>query len=443
MAEFLGRREFLKVSAAAGALALAAQWALPQSATSQAEVSGTKAAPIDLVRIGIVGVGGRGSSLLRDFMNCHGVEFRAICDVREDAAMAACDAVKQKTGKQPDLYTRGDEDFRRLCDRDDLDVVVNATPWEWHVPISLASLNAGKHSFVEVPAATTVEGCWKLIEAAEKALKHCVMLENCCYGDSELLALNMVRDGVFGELTHGECAYIHDLRDLKLQIGGRSEPWRIKYSEKFNGNIYPTHGLGPVAQYMNINRGDRFDRLVSMSSPSLGLKQRAIEKLGADDPSAKASYILGDMNTTLVKTALGRTIMVQHDTTTPRPYSRINLISGTKGLFAGYPDRITFGHEWADLKPWKEKYMHPLWRKVGEFAAGTGGHGGMDFVMAYRLVDCLHRGLPMDMDVYDAAAWSCLFELTCQSVAEGSAPVVIPDFTKGRWKTTLPLGIVS
>lgn len=443
MEQKLDRRDFLKSSVVAGTSAIASRWAPSEETAPDAGPQTIAAPPIDLLRIGIVGVGGRGSTLLRDFLNCDAVECRAICDIRETAACAARDAVKQKCAREPELYTRDEWDFRRLCDRDDLDVVINATPWEWHVPVSLATLDAGKHSFVEVPAAMTVEDCWKLVEASERGRKYCVMLENCCYGDSELLALNLVRSGVLGELTHGECAYIHDLRDLKLQIDGTSEPWRLAYAERLNGNLYPTHGLGPIAQFMGINRGDRFDHLVSMSSPSLGLKRRAIEKLGNDDLRSKANYVLGDMNTTLVKTALGRTIMVQHDTTTPRPYSRINLISGTKGLFAGYPDRITFGHEWEDLRPYAEKYMHPLWRRVGDFAAKNAGHGGMDFVMAYRLVDCLHRGLPLDMDVYDAAAWSCLVELTCQSVARGSAPVAVPDFTRGRWKTLAPLGVVS
>ncbi len=371
------------------------------------------------------------------------VEIKAVCDLLpENAAKAA--AIVTKAGKPaPALYTNGDHDFQRMNERGDLDVIVNATPWDWHVPIALDAMRKGKHALIEVPAATTVEDCWALVETSEKTRRHCLILENCCYGESELLVLNMCRQGLFGELLHGEAAYLHYLAESKL--GDKTDTnghWRLQPSKKFNGNLYPTHGLGPVAQYMGINRGDRFDYLVSMSSPSRGLNAKAAELFGPDDPRAKFHYALGDMNTSIIKTASGRTIMLQHDTSNPRPYSRINTIVGTKGIFCGYPDRIAFDETWADLAPYQAKYEHPLWAKHKDKAV-NGGHGGMDYVMMARLMDCFRNGLPMDTSVYDAAAWSCIVELSIRSVAGRSVAVDFPDFTRGTWKTTPALGIVA
>jgi predicted dehydrogenase len=253
------------------------------------------------------------------------------------------------------------------------------------VPIALDALNKGRHVCIEVPMAMSVDDCWKLVDTAERTRRHCMMLENCCYGDSEMMVLNMVRQGVLGELIHGEAGYIHNLLAEKFDLN-REGAWRTAWSRKLNGNIYPTHGLGPVAQYMNINRGDRFEYLTSMSSPSRGLRAYATEKFGASDPRAADVYVCGDMNTSLIKTNRGLTVMLQHDTSSPRPYSRINTIYGTKGVFADYPPRLSFGEEWLDdakFKEYHEKYQHPLWKKVGEQAKASGGHGGMDFVAGH------------------------------------------------------------
>lgn len=277
-----------------------------------------------------------------------------------------------------------------------------------------------------------------------------MMLENCCYGETELLMLNMCRLGLLGELLHGEGAYLHDLRELKFsERDGYQDRWRLRFSQKYNGNPYPTHGLGPIAQYMGINRGDRFEFLSSMSSMQRGMTLYAEEKFGKDSPEARAKYRLGDVNTTMIRTSKGRTIMVQHDTTSPRPYSRINTIVGTKGTFADYPPRLALepkAHEWIQDEPLKEyfkKYQHPLWAKVGEIAKQVGGHGGMDFIMDWRLIHCLRNGEPLDQSVYDAAAWSCIFPLSRQSVGNNGESVKVPDFTRGVWETTQPLGIVS
>jgi hypothetical protein len=276
----------------------------------------------------------------------------------------------------------------------------------------------------------------KLVETSERTRKYCIMMENCCYDFNEMLVLNMVRDGVFGEITHGEAAYLHDLRRILNE--DRSEGlWRRTWHTRLDGNLYPTHGLGPVANYMNINRGDRFDYLVSMSSPSGSLDLYREQTVPKDSPKWKEKYLCGDMNTTLIKTVKGLSIKVQHDTSTPRPYDRINLIQGTKGIFRDYPERIMVEgqpekHKFTNLDKYKEKYTHRLWQKLGKEAENA-GHGGMDFIMMWRLIQCFREGLVYDMDVYDGAAVSAPFPLSAESVAKGSMPIKIPDFTNGKW----------
>jgi predicted dehydrogenase len=446
----INRRDFMKTSAligaglvaGGGAVALGQDNAAASSGGTQATGSmvGFKTPPMEKVRIGFVGVGGRGTGLLHDFMRCEGVEIKAVCDIRPERAERAQNILVKAGHEKPEAYTKGDHDFENLVKRDDIDLVITPTPWEWHVPVCLAAMNAGKHACSEVPMALTVDDCWKMVETSEKTKRHCMMLENCCYGESELAVLNATRQGAFGEILHAEAGYLHDLQGVQFDEEGEGG-WRRKYSEIWNGNLYPTHGLGPVAQAMNINRGDKFDRLVSMSTPARGLAEYAAEKFGKDDPRAKKDYKCGDVNTSLIQTARGKTIMVQHAVNLPRPYSRINTVVGTKGTFAGYPDRIGLGEEWGDVDAFKKKYEHPLWKRTKDSAKGS-GHGGMDFVMAYRLIECLRKGEPLDQSVYDGAAWSCIVELSRQSVASKGAPVDVPDFTKGKWQTTAPLGIV-
>lgn len=447
----INRRDFIRTTALIGA-GLAAGQAIgcaagtgsgghpPFGAKAAGSMVGFKVAPMEKVRIGFVGVGGRGTGLLRDFMRCEGVEIKAVCDVIPDRAARAQDILVKAGHEKPEAYTSGDHDFENLVKRDDIDLVITPTPWEWHVPVCVAAMNAGKHACTEVPAALTVQDCWKLVDTAEKTRRHCMMLENCCYGQSELAVLNATRQGAFGEILHAEGGYLHDLQAVKFDTNSEGA-WRTKYSVMWDGNLYPTHGLGPVAQCMNINRGDKFDRIVSMSTPARGLAMYATEKFGKDDPRAKVDYKCGDINTSLIQTARGKTIMVQHATNLPRPYSRINTVVGTKGTFAGYPDRIGLGESWGDLNAFLTEYEHPLWKRTKESAKDS-GHGGMDFVMAYRLIECLRQGLPLDQSVYDAAAWSCIVELSRKSVANRGAPVDFPDFTRGQWETAEPLGIV-
>jgi hypothetical protein len=263
-------------------------------------------------------------------------------------------------------------------------------------------------------------------------------MENCCYDASETTVLNMVRAGVFGDLVHGECAYNHDLREILFENKDEGL-WRRRHHTLRDSNLYPTHGLGPMARYMDINRGDKFDYLVSMSSTHLGLETYRKDNIAAGDPKWKEVYKTGDYNTSIIKTAKGRTIMLQHNVSTPRPYDRINLIQGTKGIFRDYPPRVFIegqpgGHAFTTLDKYKEQYESPLWKKQGEVARKLGGHGGMDYLMCYRLVQCMREGLEPDIDVYDAAAWSVPGPLSQISVAKGSMPVKFPDFTRGLWQ---------
>jgi predicted dehydrogenase len=403
-------------------------------------------APIKTVRVAFVGVGGMGSAHVRNYMKLEGVEIKAVCDIvpaKVERIQKWCtDAGRPK----PTGYSKGNYDFVRLCETEDVDVVFTATPWEWHVPVCLAAMKNGKHAATEVPAAVSLDECWQLVETSEKLQKHCIMMENCCYDYEEMMIFNMVRQGLFGELIHAEGAYNHDLRDIKFASEGEAL-WRTAHSIKRDGNLYPTHGLGPIAQYMDINRGDQFDYMVSMSSLSRGLNLYAAEKFGATDPRATQKYKLGDVNVSMIRTKAGRTITLVHDCNLPRPYTRINMIQGTKGIAQKWPNQIHIEgkspkHDWEPLENYKAEYEHPLWRKLREQSSGA-GHGGMDFIEDYRFVECLHKGEPLDMDVYDAAAWSCISELSERSVANRSRSMDIPDFTRGRWRTRPQLGIVG
>ena len=455
------RRDFLKSVSAASAAALALGSAARAADTAAApprrkgaSAAGLRAPALDLVRCGFIGLGARGLPTLREVMLLDGCEVRALCDNHPPSLKTAVETVAKAGRPAPAVFGDGDEAYRQMVARDDLDVVFICTPWRLHVPMAVAAMRAGKHAFIEVPAAVTLDECWQLVDTAEETQRHCMMMENCCYGREELMLLRMCREGVFGELLHGEASYLHDLRAQTKEVEHGTGSWRIREHELRNGNIYPTHGLGPVSQYLNINRGDRFARLVSFSSPGLGLPDYVEKNFPAGHPRRTAKYVCGDMNTSLIKTARGRTIVVQHDTMNPRPYSRTNLIQGTRGLFAGYPSRIfvegrSKTEAWeTNLEKWFGEFEHPLWKKVADIAAklpksGTTGHGGMDFVMRWRIVQCLREGLPLDQDVYDAAAWSSISALSEQSVAQDGAPQVVPDFTRGAWQTTAPLGIVS
>jgi predicted dehydrogenase len=433
------RRSFLRRTAAGGlGLSVAgAGLARAEKDAARGAVS-FESKPLETVRVGFVGVGLQGSSHIQNLLQIEGVEIRAVCDTVEWKVARIQDWVTAERRPRPEAYTRGETDFERLCQRDDLDLVITATPWRWHVPVCLSAMRAGKHAATEVPAAVTLEECFELVETSEHTGRHCVMLENCCYSERALLTLNLVRKGLLGEIIHGTAGYLHDLREVKFN--GKDEAvWRTAQSVRRNGDLYPTHGLGPVAEAMDINRGDRFDYLVSMSTVSRGLSLYAARRLGPDDPAAKQRYALGDVVTSLIHTANGRTITLVHDTSSPRPYSRIERVQGTKGIIEGYPDRVHIEgrspeHEWEPFDRTLEEHGHPLWEKVGKHVSWA-GHGGMDYLEDYRLIDALRKGRYPDMDVYDAAAWSAVSALSERSIAERSQPVDFPDFTSGRFES--------
>ena len=444
------RREFIKAAAVAAAAMTQGTGCrtVARAAGDGRSVMGLRAPALDEVRVGFIGVGKRGPGAVQRLSQMPKVRVVGVCDVYEDrAAKSAADVVAAGHPK-PETYFGSEDVFKKLCERPDVNLVYVCTPWQWHVPMALYAMQCGKHVCVEVPVAMTVKDCWRLVEMAEKTRLHCMMLENCCYGEDELFALTLARSGLLGELVHGDCGYIHELR-AGLTDNTYYKNYGLEFFKAHTGNSYPTHGLGPIAQYMGINRGDRFERLVSLSSGEFGLTAFISEKFGAADPRAHFPYKTGDMSTTVIRTARGRTIMVQYGRYSPRPYTRINLISGTKGTLCSYPLRVALdpnGHAWltdqalADLQA---KYRHPLWKKIGEMAKKNGGHGGMDFIMEYRLCHCLLNGLPLDQDVYDGVTWSSLVELTERSVLKDGASVEVPDFTRGAWATAQPLGLVD
>ena len=383
--------------------------------------------PINLLRVGIIGVGSRGLFFVHDLLAFDNVELRAIADYDQDRIEWAQRLVSNSGKPQPTVYDNGDQDYKRMLADEALDLVIIATPWERHTPMCLEAMSHGAHVASEVPIATTLEECWQLVESAELHNRHCVMLENVNYFQPELAVLNIVRQGLLGEILHGEGAYLHDLREGLLDQDRHNPPfWRLDHALSRNANLYPTHGLGPIANVMNINRGDRFSQITSMSSPSRGLSLATKKKHGVDSKYYNAKFACGDINSSLIKTAQGKTIYLSFSTSTPRPMSRTHLISGTKGTVEGFPDRIFFDgedhngpHKWDDFVVYLRKYNHPFWMNFEEkYATRTMlGHNGGDNVMMARLIHSLTKGAPTDMDVYDAVS-----------------PVSFPDFTRGKWK---------
>lgn len=410
-------------------------------------MSGYAAPKLDKVRIGFIGLGMRGPGGVEAMSKIEGVEIKGLCDLRPKN-VEKVQKMLEGTPHNPDSYTGSENSWKEMVDRDDIDLIYIATPWDWHVPMAVYSMEAGKHVAVEVPAAKTIEECWELVETSERTKKHCMMLENCCYDFFELLTLNMARQGYFGEIIHGEGAYIHDLIDLNFSKDGYQDMWRLRENYERNGNLYPTHGLGPICQIMNINRGDQMDYLTSLSSNDFSMADKAKELASSDDfydPFVGKSY-RGNMNSTNIKTKNGRSIMIQHDVSSPRPYSRIHLVSGTKAFARKYPlpAKISKGHDWlneAEIKSLEDEYTPEIVKKVGAMAKQIGGHGGMDFIMRWRLIDCLRNGLPLDQDVYDAALWSAITPLSVESVKNRAKSVDVPDFTNGSWKTNAPVDI--
>ncbi len=451
------RRDFLKVSSLTGIGLATTAASNGYEILNETKISNTNlqrfnmcgyAAPkLETVRIGFVGLGNRGPDAVKRMSHIEGTEIKALCDIRADNANAVKKTLEGSV-HSPQVYTGKEEEWKKMCDRQDIDLVYIATPWALHAPMAVYAMDHGKHVCIEVPAAKTIDECWQLVNTSERTKKHCIILENCCYDFFELLTLNMIRQGLFGEIVHGEGAYIHTLLESNFSKDNYYDMWRLKENLR-NGNLYPTHGLGPVAQAMNINRGDKMDYLVAVSSNDFQMGAMANELAAKDafyKPYANKNF-RGNMNTTTIRTSQGRTIMLQHDVTSPAVYSRIHKISGTKASCLKYPQpgKIAFGHEdWVSEEEYKSlesKYVAPIVKKVGEMAKQVGGHGGMDFLMDWRTIDCLRNGLPVDMDAYDAAAWSAVAPLSEKSVANRSNSVDIPDFTRGSWKSNKPVDI--
>ena len=458
----MNRREFLKGTAWMGAAAFAAGCHMNRLGFGEGgQMQNFALKPKKRVRVGFIGIGHRGEAAVHRVSMIPGVDIVALCDrVAERVEGNLAWLREQKYAGVDRIRTYiGDEAYKDLCDFGDCDVIYCATPWALHQPVALRGLLGGKIALVEVTSALTTDECWELVEASERYRIPCMQLENCVYGEIELLELNLARMGMFGEILHAEGAYIHDLREIIPSDGKRNREaeWRYDENMAHKGNRYPTHGLVPLCQTMGVNRGDRLDYLVSLESGDFNANYEVFKKeflADADPRKFDPPAAMGEMNTTLIRTVNGKSIMVQHDVSSPRPYSRINLISGTKGIVRDYPFQCAFedkcfdhkAHEWFDEKAAneiREKYMHPLWRNVSEMAKAVGGHGGMDFIMDLRWAWCLYNGEPLDMDVYDLAATSCICELTETSVRKGSKPVSIPDFTRGNWKNVAPWGIVN
>lgn len=422
------------------------------SLPTKGNLFGFKAHPIKKVRVGIVGLGNRGTTLLEMFKwlveNNH-CEVVALSDISESKVNEANERLSKWQKSPAQLYFSSEDEWKKLADRDDVDLMLIATPWELHTPMSLYGMKKGKHVASEVPIAYSLSDCWELVKTAEQTKKHCIMLENCCYNEEELFVLNMIENGVFGDLTHSEGAYLHDLRAHMLSSDYYQDQWRLKHHIERDGNFYTTHGLGPISFYMNIGRGDTYSHLTSMSSRELNLSQTAKSM-----NSKYTEFKCGDMNSTMIKTELGKTILLQFDVHTGRPYSRINKVVGTKAVHDGYPSRlyidqeepVFWGHNWLSDKEYGDfssKYQHPMISKLKSISQEfKQGHGGMDFVMIYRLIRCLNLGLPLDINVYDSVMWSAITPLSELSVASKSLSIPFPDFTGGKWQEKNPLEIM-
>lgn len=422
--------------------------ASPERPAGQEHVVGLVVPPLDTVRVGFVGLGMRGISAVERFVHIPGVQIKALCDIRPEMVARAQKVLSDANLPEAAAFSGADDAWKGLCERDDIDLVYVVTDWKTHAPMGVYAMEHGKHVAIEVPAALTLDECWQLINTAERTRRHCIQLENCVYDFFEMTALNMAQQGVFGEVLHVEGSYIHNLEDFWPMYYNN---WRLNYNNENRGDVYPTHGIGPVCQVLDIHRGDRMKTLVSMDTKSVNGKKMA-QKVGVEKKDVE--FQNGDHTLTFIRTENGKTIHIQHNVMTPRPYSRMFQLTGTDGFANKYPvqqfclrpsqvspDQVP-DHEnlnahgavppavFASLM---EQYKHPIHVELEDIAKRVGGHGGMDFVMDWRLVYCLRNGLPLDMDVYDLAEWCSLSELSKISIENGNAPVAVPDFTRGHW----------
>lgn len=423
----------------------------PQRPAGQESMFGVACEPLETIRVGFVGLGRRGTSNFKRFSKLEGVKVVAICDKYAEK-LEGVKAFMEQEGMDGAAEYVGPEAYKELCERDDIDAVYICTDWLMHTPVAVYAMDHGKHAILEVPSATSVKECWDLVDASERNRRHCIMLENCCYSQFEMTCLNMAQKGMFGEIVHGEGAYLHYRGGKTGSWKGDTDSWRLAFNQGHSGDNYPTHGLGPVCQAMNINRGDRMTRLVAMGTKaanSAGLGKEFLE----DGPFKEGDHVC-----TLISTEKGHEILLEHDVYNPRQYSRMYQLVGTEGMAAMYPyntfafretapayeefgeravDKFVLVDEvrqYADVFPrLMEEYKHPVYAEYEEKALLDGGHGGMDYVLNARVVYCLRNGLPMDISVYDLATWCCPIELGAISIDSGNMPVAVPDFTRGDW----------
>ena len=447
MSKRINRRDFVKTIALAGtAVAM-----MPKSLFSSAVVN-------EQIKLGFVGTGMRGQWMLWLAAKYPEVQIPAICDIDDGMIESALKILKDAGKPDPRIYKNGDEDFRNMVGNEDLDGVYIATPWEWHHPMAIAAMKNGINVGTEVPAALTVRDCWDLVNTSEKTGMNCMIMENVCYRRDIIAVLNMVRQGLFGELLHCQGGYQHDLRHVKFNDGknpygggvefgekGYSESkWRTQHSVDRNGDLYPTHGLGPVSTMLDINRGNRMVYLTSTATQSRGLHNYIVDNGGPDHLNANVEFKLGDVVTTVIKCDNGQTIMLSHDTNSPRPYSLNYRVQGTKGIWMVDNNSIYIegmspeAHKWEPDETYMEKYDHPLWKRFDDQAAGS-GHGGMDFFILRAFVESLKRNVTPPVDVYDAVSMSVICPLSEKSIRLNSTSVKIPDFTRGRWKNNQPI----
>ena len=422
-----------------------------QAAKLQGSVFDLATEALPTVRIALFGLGNRGSSLIDmlEWLIGQGhAEITAISDINPDKIERTLDRIAQFQTTPPRVFTGDDNAWKEACTTETADLALICTPWEWHTPMAAFAMRQGLHAASEVPIATTYQEGIDLIQTAEETQRHCIMLENCCYNGEELWIMQMIKEGVFGTLTHAECAYLHDLRALMLDPTYYEDRWRLKHHLYRNGNLYTTHGLGPVSMYFDILRGDTLSHLVSMSSREAALSEALADTDEAALRDMSARVQCGDVNTTLIRTVQGKSIMLQFDTHSGRPYSRLDKVVGSKAAHYGYPSRLyidhgpSWGHSWVDdekMKELREQYAHPLWTRLQALATEhKQGHGGMDFIMMFRLIRCLNEGLPLDLNVYDGVLWSMVGILGEESVARGSVRIDIPDLTAGQWRNAAP-----
>lgn len=435
------RRNFIKTSAAAGL-----GFSIIPANVLMANTKATK------VRVGFIGVGMRGQSHLDLALKRTDTEVVAICDVQQRMIDMSLSLVTKSGKPKPQVIMDGPHGYKKLLENKDIDAVIISTPWEWHTVMCLDAMNAKKYVGCEVITGMTVEECWQLVHTSERTGMPLMMLENVCYRRDVMAVLNMVRQNVFGEIVHLQGGYQHDLREVKFNDGknpygggaefgekGFSEAqWRTNHSVYRDGDLYPTHGIGPVAMMIDINRGNRFTQLVSYSTKAKGLHEHVVKLGGADHPNAKVNFKLGDVVTTMISTTNKETILLQHDTNLPRPYSLGFRVQGTKGIWMDVNKSIYIEgqslkpHQWEDAKAWLDKYDHPLWKKYGNDASGA-GHGGMDWFVLHAFIESVKRKTNTPQDVYDAVTWSAITPLSESSIQLGGESVEFPDFTQGKW----------